>query len=223
VADSSDRSANVRSLSGATLTGGASVYIFVRPTGVANVRRVSFTLDGKPFSVDGAAPYDFAGTSRSRACRACEYRAYPFESNLLTLGQHSITATIERRNGTSVVLSASFTIADAQPHALLVSTSPGRSAETPLEGAVVAGRQYVFLGPALDAIAGLDRITFRLDGEAVEFEWTTPYDLLGTRKDGSATALDTRSLRNGRHRVSAAVHLSGGGLVTYESTFTVSN
>ena len=92
----------------------------------------------------------------------------------------------------------------------------------PLDGALLSGPQYIFLGQLGDPIAGLRSITFRLDGRRVGTETTEPYDLEGARR-GGAIALNTRFLRDGEHRVTAQITLAGGGVVTYTAVFQVDN
>ena len=216
VANNSSCTFNVRSLDGSTLSGGSSAYIFVRPDPAISVRRVVFTLDGRPFSIEPSAPYDFAGTTRGGA-------AYPFESNLLSLGSHVITATVVQRNGSTSVVTATFNVANTTPHSLLVSNSSDRRNPSSLSGAVLAGRRYIFLGPAADWIAGGRSVVFRLDGRVMTTDTSAPYDLLGSGRGGLAIGLDTRRVRDGSHRVSAVVQLAGGSTVTYDVQFRVSN
>jgi hypothetical protein len=223
IASDANRSANVRALDGATLSGGSSAYIFVGGSGSANVSRVAFTLDGRPFSIDSSAPFDFAGTSNYRACRRCQLAAYPFESNLLSIGQHVVTATVTRSDGSSIVLAGTFTVAATQPHSLLVSTSRTRSSPTPLADAVLRGRRYIFLGPANDAISGATSVVFRLDGRTLATDSWVPYDAAGTGRGGYANAIDTTRLRNGFHRLTATVKLAGGAQFTYDVQFRVAN
>ncbi len=217
------RSANVRPLDGAVVTGGQSAYVFVGPDELANVRRVTFLLDGLPFGIDTRAPYDFAGTTHRRPCRSCAFDANPFESNLLSLGSHRITAVVTFRDRTQTTLTAAFTVADTTPHGLLVSSSADRTAAGPLDGATLSGRQYVFLGPADDPIAGLTTVVFLLDGRIVGIDGSAPYDLNGTRRGGTAPPLDTRRLRAGSHRITAIALLNGLATVVYTADFRVAN
>ena len=223
VADDRTRTTQLRPLDGATLRGGASAYIFAGPNGLANVTRVAFTLDGRSFSIDKSAPFDFAGSSLPRRCRTCNPDVLAFESNLLSLGTHRIEATVTFRDGSRTTLVASFTIADTTPHSLAVSASPARTSAAALDGAVLSGRRYLFLGPADDSINGLAAVTFLLDGRRVSVDLAAPYDLIDTRGDGRAAELDTRKLRNGAHTATAIVRLLGGGTVTYEANFRISN
>ncbi|HEX3087637.1 MAG TPA: cadherin-like domain-containing protein, partial [Ilumatobacteraceae bacterium] len=222
VADDPSRTSNVRPLTGAVMRSGLSEYIFVGAARPSDVRQVTFTLDGTAFATDRTAPFDFADTSTRRPCRRCELDALPFESNLLTLGNHRITATALMRNGSRVVLDSTFTIADTTPHSLVVSATRDRALSAPLSGATLAGQRFIFLGPATDAIAGLRRVTFSLDGRSVSFDTAVPYDAFGARR-GIPVALDTRRLRNGNHQMVATVELAGGGRVTYMSDFRVTN
>jgi hypothetical protein len=222
LADSPSRTANLRPLTGAVLRSGASEYIFVDAVRPGDVRQVTFTLDGAAFSTDRTTPFDFAGTSTRRPCRRCALDALPFESNLLTLGTHRITATALMRNGSRVVLDSTFTVADTTPHSLAVSVLPDRSSPTPLGGSTLTGQRYIFLAAANDPIAGLRQVTFILDGRSVASDSSAPYDAFGVRR-GGPVALDTRRLRNGNHRIVAIVELAGGGRISYTADFRVAN
>ncbi len=223
LADDPSRTTNPRRLAGAALASGISAYIFVSGPALGNVRRVNFLLDGNPFSIDRSKPFDFAQTSNRRACRRCVVRAYPFESNLLTLGSHSITATALLRDGSQVVFDSTFTVADTTPHSLVVSPSVDRSSPTALDGATLAGGHYIFLSGADDSIAGLRRVVFVLDGRTIRADSSVPYDAFGTRRRGSPVAFDTRRVRNGTHLITAIVQLQGGVRVVYTAEFQVAN
>jgi hypothetical protein len=81
----------------------------------------------------------------------------------------------------------------------------------------------VVFGPAADAVVGLRSVLFFVDGVLVNSDATAPYDLLGSRRDGTPVALDTRLLRNGRHRISAVVLLAGGLSLSYTADVQVRN
>jgi hypothetical protein len=223
LADDARRIANVRSLDGAIVTGGASAFIFVDPSGSNDVANVTFELDGTPFAVDAAAPFDFAGTTLRRPCPSCAPDAIPFESNLLDLGEHQIRAHVAHRNGTRTVLVATFTVADTVPHSLMVSSTASRAEPVAIDGALLSGKQYPFFGPAGDPIAGLAAIIFAIDGRPAGIDLSAPYDVGGTNRNGTASPIDTRRLRNGQHQLTAIVVLDGGRMLTYEASFRVQN
>ncbi|HEY5422455.1 MAG TPA: Ig-like domain-containing protein, partial [Ilumatobacteraceae bacterium] len=212
---------NASPLSGAVLRSGVSAYIFTT-TDLTGVRQVSFSLDGVPFSMDRSTPFDFAGTSTARVCRLCVANAFPFESNLLTVGVHHITAVALLSDGSRVTTDSEFTVAEATTHALAVSASPSRTLPSPLAGATLSGVRYVFLGDVGDPIAGLDRVVFQLDGRTIATDSSAPYDAFGARR-GVAAPFDTRRLRNGNHRLVAIVQLAGGGRIVYTADFRVTN
>ena len=212
---------NASPLSGAVLRAGVSAYIFTT-TDLTGLRQVSFSLDGVPFSTDRSTPFDFAGTSTARVCRLCVANAFPFESNLLSVGAHHITAVALLRDGSTVTTDSQFTVTDTTTHSLAVSTSPSRTSPSPLAGATLSGVRYVFLGDAGDPIAGLGRVVFQLDGRNIATDSSAPYDAFGTRR-GVAAPFDTRRLRNGNHRIVAVVQLAGGGRIVYSATFRVAN
>jgi hypothetical protein len=223
LADNAARTRNVRALEGETLSQGRSAYIFVDGAGVGDVQAVTFGLDGIEFSTDVEAPFDFAGTSTTRWCRHCAPSAYPFESNLLTLGEHVITATVHMADGSQQIVAGNFTVANTTPHDLMVSSSSRRRSAGTLEGTTLTGNRYVFLGDVRDPIAGLRYVTFFLDGGFMSRVTRTPYDAAGTQRNGTAAPLDTRALTNGSHTITAVVELLGGAAVTYTSTFQVVN
>ncbi len=221
VADNPSRTAGVRPLDGAVFRSGASAYIFIGPVDGSRVRSVTFTLDGAPFSDEHAAPFDFAGTSSSRPCSACVPTAYPFESNLLTLGTHRIGALVIIRDGSRNQLLATFTVADTTPHGLFVSASRDRSAPAPLANATLEGLRYAFFGPQDDQIAGARYVVFRIDGRVVNVDPSAPYDVIGSTMSGIALPLDTRRMSKGWHRASATVVLAGGSTILEAVEFRV--
>ncbi len=222
VADNSRRTTNVRPLGGVDFRSGVSAYVFVGPAAGTGVRSVTFSLDGRSFSRDRRAPFDFAGTSDSRPCGTCLESAYPFETSLLTSGSHRIVADVEMRNGTRTTLRATFTVSGNGTHRLLVSSSPARSAPKPLDDATLSGLRYVFFGPADDPIDGARHVVFRIDGNVTNVDARAPYDAVGNARNGTALPLDTRRMRKGRHTASATVVLRSGTRITYAATFRVS-
>jgi hypothetical protein len=209
------------------------MYVFVGPIDKdAKIKRVTFWLDNpqrkhSAFSVEEFPQYDFAGTAPDRrGCTTCsDSPAYPFESNLLSLGEHTITARVEYKGGGKAsILTAKFVIADTTPHSLLVSKQPDRRDPLALDGASLKGDVYIFLGPELDEIIGLDEVDFYLDGRFIGSQRIVPYDLVGTGWKGTADPLDTRRrLKNGYHQLKAIVRLPQGVSYVYEAEFKVKN
>jgi hypothetical protein len=90
-------------LNGRTLTG--SVAIFVTPT--TSVKSVAFWLDKTnltvvPRSVDSAAQFDFNGTANNG-------QAVLFNIGTLAAGSHRIAARVTYTNGTTAILTSTFT------------------------------------------------------------------------------------------------------------------
>ena len=110
VSFSSDRSSPIN-LEGVTVSG--DIYVFTSPdAGVAatSSNRVHFYLDdpgqsGSPFRSERLAPFDFAGGSVSNA--------FPFDADGLTVGSHTITATLPLDTGATEVIHATFSVASA--------------------------------------------------------------------------------------------------------------
>jgi hypothetical protein len=230
LSDDNVRTRNVRPLEGQVLRNGAAMYAFVGPQAVVpSIKQVKFYLDdpqrrNAPFSVEAELSFDFARTAPNRnGCKACaDSPAYPFESNLLLLGTHTITAFVEFKDGrTPVVLTSSFTVADTTPHEVLTSTRSDRGGAVPLAGATLKDKRYIFLGQAQDAIAGVDQVRFVLDGVRIVDEALAPYDLKATADDGKANALDTRTLTVGNHTLDVIVTMPEGVTYKYQATFKV--
>ena len=96
---SPDRSGSV-SLDGQIVSG--IIYVFTGPD--AGVMRVSFSLDGVVHRVENIAPYDYDGTASNGG-------ALPTDTTLLGDGEHQITATITRTDGsTEPPITATFTV-----------------------------------------------------------------------------------------------------------------
>jgi N-acetylneuraminic acid mutarotase len=112
----------------------------------------------------------------------------------------------------------------AGPHTLMVSGSPDRSAPEPLHGMSVTGDIFVFLNSGLS----ISQVLFYLDdddqsGPPARVEGKAPYDLAGTRLDGTANALHTTDLTDGAHSISAVVDTPDGESAVVAATFFVGN
>jgi hypothetical protein len=126
-------------------------------------------------------------------------------------------------NGTTQVLTATFTVAATTPHSIQVSATSNRANPVLLTGATLSGNAYIFLGAALDSIVDLRTVTFRLDGNNLGSDGSVPYDAKGTRSDGTANAISTRNLTNGTHTLTVTVSMLGGTSFVYTATFRVLN
>ena len=223
VSDDASRKVDVRPLDGQTFRSGAQIYAFVGPLDqISNVKRVTFWIDdpnqaGRAFSIENDKQFDLARTADSG-------KAYPLESNLLSVGSHTVTAKVEYKTGAPVVLSAKITIAETQVHRLQVSSDSDRTQASDLAGRTLSGKRYIFLGTKGDGITGAKEVAFYLDGKQVRTDNSVDYDLVGNTSKGAALAYDTTKLRNGTHELVAKVRLLGDDVeVIYRSTFTVKN
>lgn len=207
-------------LEGAALSG--NVYIFV--PAAAGITRVRFFVDdpnmaGSPRTIERSAPWDFAGTANNGT-------AIPFNASNLPSGSHVVTASIDRSDGSTLAVSATFSVGDSSPppsgaHQLEVSLSPDRSSPTPLEGAVLAGNVYIFVPPA----TGISRVRFFLDdpqmtGPPRLIEKNGPWDFAGTATNGNAKPFDVSPLSPGPHVVTAAIDLSDSTTDIASGTFS---
>jgi len=106
---SSNRS-NPVPLDGANASG--AIYVFTTDTSTG-VKRVRFWLDdptmsGSPRKTENGWPHDFNGSAGDKT-------AIAFDTTTLFDGAHSITASITRTDGASVVVSSSFTVQNSAP------------------------------------------------------------------------------------------------------------
>ena len=104
---------------------------------------------------------------------------------------------------------------------LVVSSSSGRDAERPLNGVDVVGESFIYV--AQGDREDIDKVDFFVDGHYVHTEFTTPFDLVGTRKDGGAKAFDSRVLENGEHELKARVRFESGYVEELATSFTANN
>lgn len=104
-----DRSAPLP-LDGAAL-GSDGVYVFL--TEQADITKVSFWLDDvarkkKARKVEANAPWDFAGSAKDDS-------ALPWDPGSVSAGEHTISALVERADGTHVQVDATFTTGAVTP------------------------------------------------------------------------------------------------------------
>jgi len=116
-------------LDGATVQG--SIYAFVLPE--AGASRVRFWLDnpattGTPRQTENNAPWDFAGGNTK------DGTAKPFNTSTVAEGPHTITARLDRSDGGTEVLHATFVVDNISDIAALVAT-PVSVSFTTVEGA----------------------------------------------------------------------------------------
>lgn len=89
----------------------------------------------------------------------------------------------------------------------------------PLDGQVLSGEIYVFVSPD----AGVDRVTFFLDGESVRNVRSSPFDFLGTTSQNTAAPFNTNQIETGEHVIEAVIDRVSGPSVSVESVFNVKN
>jgi PKD repeat protein len=198
-------------LQGRTVTGGAALHVFLGPIAqTTTVARVVYSIDGVAFYTDKAKPFDLAGSAANGS-------AFGFESNLLSLGTHTISAKVIYAGGAWGVTSSTFTVASTTPHRLVYSTKASRVTPKALAGATFTGSVAIFLGAKSDAITDAVRVDFYLDGHLRRSDTTAPYDFVGGTAT-TATMFNTIPVPNGTHVVKAVVVLRSGAIRTYSAT-----
>lgn len=198
-------------LDGATVSGPIAVFV----PAAADIARVEFFLDDptmsrRPRTIEYVAPYDFAGTTSTG-------RATMFSTRRLSDGPHSITARVVLRNGTTQVVTASFTVSNPRPatRRLMVSTQTSRAGGLPLDGGRVSGPVAVYVPDE----AGIVAVEFRVDGRFVRVESARPWDLGSTLRDGRAALV---RFSPGTRTVTARIVFSDGFSDTIQAVFTAS-
>jgi hypothetical protein len=164
--------------------------------------------------------------------------ALPLNTRALSDGTHIVTARVGMRDGTSFVLTSSFTVKNSAPTptptasptptssnvVARASAGPDRSSPFALQGSTVAGQVHVWAHPATD----LSQVRFFVNdrtmaGSPHQTENIAPFDLEGTAGDGLALPFDTGSLSDGTHTVTMAVTMLNGQQRVVHTTFTVRN
>ncbi len=209
--------ADARVLDTGTFTG--NIYVFTART--SGVAKVDFYIDdparaGSPFRTESKAPFDLAGASGD---------AKPLDTRGLGNGIHTVTAAFTLEDGKSYAATATFLVDNGGTlqNTLLASSYPSRLEGKPLTDAVLTGNAYIYLVPEARAT----QVTYYLDdparaGQPYQTERYAFFDFAGTVPSGAAGALDTKTLSEGRHTVTAVV-LTGGGQKVVSSSFTVRN
>ena len=105
-------------------------------------------------------------------------------------------------------------------HALRVSTDADRSDPLALAGQTLTGKAAIFV-PGSDA--QIQSVRFSIDGANVTEDASAPFDLLGTRTDGSARLFSSRLLRDGTHTIQARILLANGQIEIQQASFVTSN
>lgn len=109
------------------------------------------------------------------------------------------------------------------PAQLVYSTSPDRSNPLPLGGKSVEGDIYVIV----NAPPATNRVEFWIDnpsrlGNPIHIDTQAPFDLLGST-GAFANPLNTVTLAQGPHSVTAVVHQTDGPIQVIETSFIVNN
>jgi VCBS repeat-containing protein len=196
-------------LDGATVSGSIAVFV---PTST-DIDRVDFflndpTMSGARRQVERSAPWDFGGTATGD-------RATMFSTRTLADGPNTITARVVLRNGTTQVVTATFTVSNPRPatRRLMVSTQGNRSAALPLDGRSVSGSLAVFVPDE----AGIVLVEFRLDGRLIRTEFARPWDFGSTLGNGNAALV---RFSPGSRTVTARIVFSDGSSDTLRAVFT---
>jgi len=134
-------------------------------------------------------------------------------------GVHRATVTATADGHVADTVTVTFVVYD-----LLVSTATDRSSPVGLDGAIVAGRVAIYLGPD----AGPSQVRFYRDdpsmsGSPTKVENGAPWDFAGSAADGSALLYDTTRISDGTHTITAAIDFPGGGTRVLTATFEVRN
>jgi hypothetical protein len=231
VSTSADRS-SATPLDGVEVAG--NIYVFTHDTSTG-VKQVRFWLDdpamsGSPRKSESGWPHDFNGTAGNKT-------AIAFDTTTIADGSHTITAAVTRTDGTSEVVSSTFTakngVAPPPPppepppstFSLDLSLSRDRSNPVTLEGASVSGGIYVFTG---GTSTGVKQVRFWLDDPAMsgsprKSETGWPHDFNGTAGDKTAISFDTTTIFDGAHSITAAITRTDGSTAVVTSSFTVVN
>ena len=227
-------------LQGAGLSGNA--YIFTSsasnlqnfdPTGIS---RVCYWLDnasmtGTATHCESFMPYDFAGSTSNTTTAL----ANPWNTAAVSNGTHSITQLVTKSAGGTETDTSTFTVQNAAPpsgYALSVSANSNHSNGIALQGAALAGNEYVFTSFASNlqnfSPTGISKVCYWLDnpsmvGTATHCESAVPYDFAGSASTTMALPWNTAAIANGPHSITQLVTKSAGGSEVDTATFAIQN
>lgn len=153
------------------------------------------------YSVDDTV----VGTSRGRTL---------YDPRRLKPGRHTMTARTYSSSRVQTVRTTFRTRQAGRAGTVSFSTSGGKAPTTALSGHTVSGKVYV----GLKGGTGVQWVRFSVDGWTVRKDLSRPFQLLGSSR-GRALALDTHTMKPGRHTVTAWVQTSRGVNLTTTSFF----
>ena len=108
---------------------------------------------------------------------------------------------------------------------LAVSLNSDRSSAARLQGSMVKGKIYVFVGKS----KSLDKVDFYIDSPRwthrppVRTDKKAPFDLAGTKTDGTARPYNTAKLADGTHTIRVVMTWANGTTSTRRGRFKVHN
>ncbi|HEV2005749.1 MAG TPA: hypothetical protein VGQ85_03970, partial [Candidatus Limnocylindrales bacterium] len=133
-------------------------------------------------------------------------------------------------NGVTKTANLAINPQGSATYALSVSAQSNRSGGTGLDGATLAGNEYVFTSLAAQLTnfnpTGITQVCFWLDnvamsGPATHCESAVPYDYVSSASTTTANPWNTAAVANGTHTITQLVSLSASGTETETATFTV--
>jgi large repetitive protein len=211
VSSSANHTGNVRSLQGESVSG--KVYVWLGP--IANARadvdQVRFSLDGRLLSTENVSSFDLFRTAHGGD-------GLPFDTTLVADGSHTVTAVVRLESGKEFTRTATFTVANgARQKRLVYSSRSTRTSRAILDGATISSSPvFVSLSPA--AMIEDATVRFYLDDTLVWTELSPPYDLGGTKRDGTASGF---AIPRGTHTIKLVIVLPEGVTLPSETaTFT---
>ncbi|BEP13509.1 hypothetical protein acdb102_18200 [Acidothermaceae bacterium B102] len=177
---------------------------------ISGVKKVVFSLDGATVNTDSAAPWAFVGATPA------------LNPTKLSVGTHTVVASVTMSNGVTVTASAAFTVpsgtgtsaAPAPGAALQFSYSPDLSWPAALDKLSADHNIY----PFYPSSSSVKKVVWALDGATVNTDTAAPFALTG-----ATPALDPQLLTKGAHTLTATVTTSTGATLKSSSTITVPN
>ena len=183
---------------GATLSGSLAWTATASGTTVSTV---DFLVDGTLKWTEKTAPYVFNGDGQQ------------LDTTTLTDGAHTLIVQAHAADGRTATATSSVTVANgpatAPPSFGVVSSIA--------DGATLSGSIVWTATPTGDT--AVTRIDFLIDGTSKWSDQTSPFQFAGD----PTGKLDTKSLKNGQHKLTLTAYGTGGVNATTTSTVTISN
>lgn len=181
--------------------------------------------DGSAVPIDVSADQPWLGVDPDTGATPAQITVTADPAALAT-GSHDASVRVTSAGLPAVTVPVSVTVRDASTaqYDVVYSLNSKRTDPAPLQGTTISGQIYPFLSPD----SGVSSTSWWLDdpemtGAAVRTDSTVPYDFAPGSVTHASAALDTRTLSDGAHSITAKVLATDGTEHVRSVVFTTDN